>query len=240
MLPEISQKEKLRRANRELEAFVYSAAHDLRTPLTAIIGFAEFLRDTCGDALDETARKALSEIEDQGNRMAAMLEDLLTLARMGVWEPPQDLVDVSEVVYQVLSEQRSEIAEVGLDVRPGPLPSAWVPRTMLYQVFSNLIRNAIRYAGETSGFIEVGGERQGASVRFFVRDHGPGIPVEERQRIFELFQRGSTGKGTQGTGAGLAIVRKIAQLGRGKAWVEETPGGGSTFWVEFRDSPLDR
>jgi signal transduction histidine kinase len=108
---------------------------------------------------------------------------------------------------------------------------------MLYQVFSNLIGNAVRYAGETGGFVEVGGERQGERVRFFVRDHGPGIPVEERQKIFELFHRGSTGKGTHGTGVGLAIVRKIAQLARGKAWVEETPGGGSTFWVEFRDSP---
>ena len=229
--------EKLQRANRELEAFVYSASHDLRTPLTAIIGFAEFLQDAYGSALDDTARKALSELEDQGKRMAAMLEDLLTLARMGVWEPPQDLVDVSEVIHQVLSEQQGEIAEARLEVGSGSLPGTRVPRTMLYQVFSNLIGNAVRYAGETDGIIEVGGERHGERVRFFVRDHGPGIPVEERQKIFDLFHRGSTGKGTRGTGLGLAIVRKIAQLAGGKAWVEETPGGGSTFWVEFMDFP---
>jgi signal transduction histidine kinase len=86
----------------------------------------------------------------------------------------------------------------------------------------------------------VGGERQHNRVRFFVRDHGPGIPPEERDRIFDLFYRGSTGKHLKGTGIGLAIVQKIARLYQGRVWVEETPGGGATFWVEMTDesSPM--
>jgi PAS domain S-box-containing protein len=229
---------RLQRANRELESFVHSVSHDLRTPLTAIIGFAEFVRDSHGNALDDSARKALSEIESQGARMAAMLEDLLVLARMGVWERPREPVDVNEVVLQVVSEQKRKITQVGVEVRRGSLPKVLIPETMLYQVFSNLIGNAVRYAGKMGGTIEVEGKRQGERVRFFVRDHGPGIRAEERQRIFELFQRGSTGQLMHGTGVGLSIVQKIARLSGGDAWVEDTPGGGSTFWVEFKEAPL--
>jgi signal transduction histidine kinase len=105
----------------------------------------------------------------------------------------------------------------------------------LFQVFHNLIGNAIRYGCKPGDIIEVGGERKAENVRLYVRDHGPGIPEEERDLIFEPFCRGTTGKDEKGTGIGLATVQKIARLYDGRAWVEETSGGGSTFWVEMVD-----
>ena len=100
-------------------------------------------------------------------------------------------------------------------------------------ILQNLIGNALRYAGREGSPIEVGGERLGKKVRFYVRDHGRGIPEEERNSIFEVFYRGSTGKDLIGSGVGLATVQKIARLHGGEAWVEETHGGGATFWVEI-------
>jgi len=105
--------------------------------------------------------------------------------------------------------------------------------TLLSLLFANLIGNAIRYAGGPHARIEVGGERGGGGTRYYVRDHGPGIALEERGRIFDLFYRGATAGKAPGTGIGLAIVRKIVRLYAGQVWVEETPGGGSTFCLEF-------
>lgn len=227
---------RMKEALRELDAFVYTVSHDLRSPLAAIIGFAEFLKGNHAEQLDGNARLALSEIEKQGERMTAMMEDLLALAQVGALPMPKEPVDVDAVVQEVLRELGSKLACAGLVVTREALPPARVPKTLLTQVFSNLIGNAIHYAGRDGGPIGVGGEREGEKVRFFVRDRGPGIPEEERRSIFDVFYRGSTGRDVSGTGVGLATVQKIGRLYDGRAWVEETPGGGSTFWIEMTDS----
>ncbi len=139
------------------------------------------------------------------------------------------------MVEEALADMGSLIAEAGVVTEKNPLPELRMPKTLLTQIFHNLIGNAVRYAGREGGPIEVGGERKGDLVRLYVRDHGPGIPQEERSRIFEVFYRGATNKKSPGTGVGLATVQKISRLYGGRAWVEETPGGGSTFRVELRD-----
>ena len=225
----------LREANRELDAFVYTVSHDLRSPLTPIIGYAEFLQSQYRESLDEQARNILEEIGRQGHRMLELLEDLLALAMVGHLERPVEPVDGNVAVQEVIMAFGSRLASLGLTVAAGDLPHLRVPKALLVQVFDNLIGNAIRYAGREGGPIEVEGERLGKRVRFSVRDHGPGIPAEERGSVFDLFYRGSAGKNVEGTGVGLATVQKIARRYGGQAWVEETPGGGSTFWVEVID-----
>lgn len=227
--------EELREANRELDAFVHTVSHDLRSPLTPIIGYAEFLQEHYRERLDEQAVTILAEIGRQGHRMLGLLEDLLALARVGHLDHPVEPVDVSEVVREVVLEQGSRLAAAGMTVETGPLPCLRVPKTLLTQLFDNLIGNAVRYAGCSGGPIEVGGEWRGGRARFYVRDHGPGIPAHERDRVFDLFYRGSTAGSVDGTGVGLATVQKVARLYGGRAWIEETPGGGSTFWVEMVD-----
>ena len=224
---------KLHAANQELDAFVYTVSHDLRTPLTPIIGFAEFLREEYADRLDARGIDILGEIEKQGEKMLALLEDLLVLARVGRIETPADEVDVTMVAQEVLDDLSDTIIQGGASVTLGPLPSLKVPETLLAQLFSNLIGNALRYAGGPGARIEVGGGRSDGRVLLYVRDHGPGIPAEERSLVFDLFYRGSTAGKSIGTGIGLATVRKIARLYDGQVRIEETPGGGSTFVVEF-------
>ncbi len=224
--------EKLEAANRELDAFVYTVSHDLRTPLTPILGFSEFLRENYREQLDEQGMDILDEIEKQARRMLALMEDLLDLARVGRIGKSAEPIDAHEVLNDVLVDLADLIASSGHCIKKEQLPATDIPKSLLYQVFDNLLGNALRYAGPMGGPIEVGGERHGRRVRYFVRDHGCGIPPAERSRIFQPFFRGDSGKNLTGTGIGLATIQKIARLYGGKAWMKETPGGGCTFWFE--------
>ena len=133
------------------------------------------------------------------------------------------------MVGQVLTDLAACLEERGATVEVGPLPPVTMPESLLTQVFSNLIGNGLCHGCPNGGRIETGGERDGRLVRFFVRDHGPGIPEAERERVFEIFYRGSQAKSGTGSGLGLAIIRKIAHHFDGRAWAEETPGGGATL-----------
>ncbi len=225
-------------AEEELEAFVYTVSHDLRTPLTSIIGYADFLRESCQDRLDEQVLNCLAKISASGEMMAMLMDDLLTLATVGKVQSPVEALDTRKVVNEVVYSLSEQISRVGGDVEVGDLPVVQVSKTHLVQVFDNLIGNAIRYGCKPGDVIEVGGERRGEKVYLYVRDHGPGIPIDERDRIFEVFFRGTISKSQKGSGVGLATVQKIAKIYEGRTWVEETSGGGSTFWVEMVDVPV--
>jgi len=203
------------------------------------MGFVDILRERCEKRLNEEELSYLNQINSSSEKMIALMEDLLILARVGQVERPVEAVDLAAVVTEVVAALTEQLSRNGLSVDIGALPFVRLPQTLLVQIFDNLIGNAIRYAGSDGGPIEVGGERRGKFVRFHVRDHGPGIDVKERTRIFETFYRGATSKRTQGTGVGLATVQKIARIYGGRAWVEETEGGGSTFCVEVVDEPTE-
>lgn len=229
-----ASEEQLRTANRELDAFVHTVSHDLRSPLTPIIGYADYLQTNCAERLADEEQAILKNIGQSGRVMDAMMEDLLTLARVGHLEPPAAPVDTGAVVDEILLELGGRLADAGVIPTRGTMPHLRISESLVRQIFSNLVGNALRY-GAAGGAVALGGERNGDMVRFYVRDHGPGIPEAERDRIFDLFYRGSTGKRIKGSGIGLAIVQKIGRLYGGRAWVEETPGGGATFWVEVAD-----
>ncbi len=225
--------EKLLRANRELDAFVHTVSHDLRAPLTPILGYVQFLQEQHSSTLDGAALEMLGEVRRQGERMLAMLEDLLRLATIGGLERPPVPVNCGEVLEEVLADLAAETGATKITVAMADLPDVLIPKTLCAQIFSNLVGNALHYAGREG--VEVRGERTGETVRLSVRDHGPGVPDEEKERIFELFYRGSTGRAVRGTGIGLATVQRIARHYGGSAWVEDAPGGGSIFTVELLD-----
>jgi len=175
-------------------------------------------------------------VERQSERAIALLDDLLDLAQVSHVKPGDKPTDVNMIVDEVVHEIALE-SEDNPEITSDKLPHTWLPETLVYQIFTNLIRNACHYAPLESGVIEVGCWEEKKIVTYFVRDHGPGVPFSDREKIFDIFYRGKTSKGKRGTGVGLAIVRKIALRCQGQAWVEQTPGGGATFCLTLPKIP---
>lgn len=227
--------EQLRVANQELDAFVYTVAHDLRSSLTPMISIPDILRERLMEQLGREENELLGCIEEMAVKMLNLMEDLLSLAQVGTIERPQKAVDPAGIIEQILNEQKEAIASLGLRIIHEGLPSVRIPATFLTQIFTNLIGNAIRYAGVRGSTITIGGSRRNNRIIFFVRDQGGGIPDGEKGKIFDLFYRGTTGRAKKGSGIGLAIIQKIARHYGGRAWVTNAPGGGSSFLVEMID-----
>jgi len=231
----LQQKEKLKKANSELEAFVSSASHDLRTPLSVIIGYTDYLKETVLKRPDEQILTCIKEMEGQATRMEALLEDLLALARVGYVKRPEEATDPNKVVKDVIVEINTQLVNKQVRVETTLLPKIHIPETLLSEVFKNLIANALYYGCKEGDTIEIGGEEGPGTALYYVRDHGPGIPEEERGQIFDMFYRGASGSTKKGTGIGLAIAKKIVGLYGGRIWIEGSPQGGSTFWFELSD-----
>jgi PAS domain S-box-containing protein len=223
----------LREANRELDAFAHSISHDLRGILAPVVTYMDLLQNTYGKVFDDQVMQILSEVERQSERAIALLDDLLDLAQVGHVTPAQYPTEVSKVVDEIINELLRE--ECGSrEFIKEKLLETWVPETLVYQIFANLIRNACHYVPLESGAVAVGCWEEKQNVIYFVRDHGPGISHNEREAIFDIFYRGKNAMGQQrGTGVGLAIVRKAALRCGGEVWVEQTPGGGATFCVSL-------
>lgn len=216
----------------ELEHCVRALAHDLRSPLVSLLGFARLLRQDYGAQLDETALHFLDRIEQAGLTMESLVEELLDFSRIGRTRERPFPVDSTAVLRQLQAElkPRLEAAEVRLELPEDP-PLVCCDRARLYQILSNLIHNALDHMGPCeSPVIRVSVQDVGGAHRISVSDNGRGVAPEDRERIFELFQRGP-GCARRGSGMGLAIVRKIAETHGGRAWVEDTPGTGATFHV---------
>jgi signal transduction histidine kinase len=220
----------LREANRELDAFAHSISHDLRGILSPVVTYMDFLRTTYCDVLDEQILQILSEVERQSERAIALLDDLLDLAQVGHVIQGKHLTNVNVIVDEVIQELIRE-NEDDREFKRMELPNTWLPEALVYQLFANLIGNAYHYTTKESGAIEIGCWEEGNNATYYVRDHGPGIPHNEREAIFDIFYRGKTAGKKRGTGVGLAIVRKVALRCRGEVWVEQTPGGGATFCI---------
>jgi PAS domain S-box-containing protein len=234
--------EHLSRTNRELDEFTHVVSHDLQEPVRSLISFSEFLAQDCGTELREEGRAHLAQITSSARRMRALISDLLILSRAG-----RSVGEFAEVDSRGLIERlritlagliRARQAEVHLQE---PLPNIWGDRERLHQLFANLVANGIKYNREPVPLVEVGArsEPDESFATFWVKDNGIGIDPEHHARIFDLFRRLHAREDFEGTGAGLAICRKIAQAHGGRIWVESQPGQGATFYVSLpRRSPL--
>jgi signal transduction histidine kinase len=230
--------EDLRRTNAELEHCVNALAHDLRSPLVALLGFSRLLRQDYGAQLDETGEHFLDRIEQAGRTMDALVHDLLELSRIGKAGERPAPVDPRLVLVQLHAELKPRLEAEGIELSlPEDPPTVTCDRTRLYQLFSNLIGNAIEHMGSCAQpRISVDVEDLGDAYRLRVSDAGRGIPREQHERIFEIYQTADPGRRRRGTGMGLAIVRRIAEAHGGRAWVESEPGRGATFYVTLAKS----
>ena len=229
----LEYRRRLQQTNRELDAFVSTVSHDLRSPLTPLIGFAELLEERYHDQLDGIGYDCIAEIKKTAEKMKDLLEDLLSLSRVGQMKLPDHPLDTTCIAKDVLLELADKILEHQAIITVDNLPEIRMPESLLIDLFRNLVGNALKYAAPQDPHIEISGQRFFNRIRFKVVDHGPGIIAVEREEVFEPFKRGSSGQGCSGTGIGLATVAKIARVFDGDAWVEKTRGGGATFIVDL-------
>ncbi len=219
----------------ELESTLGTVAHELRSPLVSILGFARLLERDCADALGDRGRHYLRRIEEGGRRMEGLLVDLLALARCHGVPGARAGADLREVAQEVAASLGPRFAERGVELHmPNHSLRAPCEPTALRQILCNLIGNALDHMGAPPNpRIEVEWSRRSGGVELVVSDNGHGVPPADRERIFRLFERGhpSPGGGTSGTGIGLAIVRRIVEAHGGRAGVDERPGGGAHFRV---------
>lgn len=229
----IETRRQLQQTNRELDAFVSTVSHDLRSPLTPLIGFAELLEERSEKQLDDIGRECIVEIKKTAEKMKDLLDDLLSLSRVGQLKVPDRPIDATLIAEDILLELADKVLECQAKVVIKKLPEVKIPESLLADLFRNLLGNALKYAAKSNPDIEVSGRKFFDRIRFVVADHGPGIAVAEREEVFEPFKRGSSSQGSVGTGIGLATVAKISRVFGGNVWVEETLGGGATFVVDL-------
>ncbi len=223
--------------NAELDTFVYSVSHDLKAPLVTIQGMAGLLLKEYGPQLPEDAARYLGRIQANTEQMERLIGDLLALSRIGREARAPAAVSLAEVVDDVAAGLASAMRERGVRMIRGDLPTVWGIRTHIEQVMGNLLGNAVNYLGDAAeASVEVGTVDRGALVECYVRDNGIGIDPAYHERIFEVFQRLQEVE-MDGTGVGLAIVKKIVQASGGRIWVESAKGQGATFRFTWPKGP---
>lgn len=214
--------------NTELERFTYTVSHDLGAPLLSIQGFANILREDLEHADKKNVETDLTWIEKSAAKMATLLNDTLQLSRIGrVTNPPED-VPFADIVKEALEQTTEQLKTSNVEITVADaLPAVHVDRMRIAEVLVNLITNSTNYMGEQSHpEIEIGVRADGEETVFFVKDTGKGIDKSQHEKVFELFYKED--ESSKGTGAGLAIVKRIIEVHGGRIWIESETGKGCT------------
>ena len=221
--------------NEELERFTYTVSHDLRAPLVTIRGFLGYLREDALKGNKDRIENDVQRIMEATNKMQELLQDLLELSRIGRMMNAPETLPFDSLVQDALEIVHGELDEQQITIQTQPnLPTVYGDRQRLTEILQNLLENAIKYMGDQpEPLIEIGqqGEEDGMPI-FYVRDNGIGIASEHQQRIFDLFTK--LDPETEGTGIGLALIKRIVEVHGGRIWVESEPGKGSTFYFSLQ------
>jgi signal transduction histidine kinase/sensor domain CHASE-containing protein len=219
--------------NIELESFIYTISHDLKTPIVTIDGFIGALREDFGSAMPKAAENYLDYMSGAAHKMGILIDDLLDLSRIGRLVGKR-----SKVPFGAIAREATETLEPNLKARgilvdiQENLPEVYCEKKRLGQVLYNLLSNAIKYIGRDNSAprIEIGAKEQDGQWVFFVRDNGIGIEERFFEKIFQIFERLPSARKEEGTGIGLAIVKRIIDYHGGRIWLNSEPGRGTTFF----------
>ena len=221
--------DELRKKNQELDEFTYVASHDLQEPIRKLISFSKLLKEDVGADLSEDAEKDLGFIVDAAERMRELIQALLALSRVGRSAMQSEPVSLDECAELALCALQLRIDETGAEIVHHPLPWVNGDKTVLTQLYQNLIGNALKFVSERKPVIELTAERDGETWILGVRDNGIGMKQEYADRIFKPFQRLHSRGEYEGTGIGLAICKKSVSRHGGNIWVESEPDAGCHF-----------
>ncbi len=221
----------LSETNIELESFAYSVAHDLRAPLRHLAGYSSVVLQDYGPQLDAQAQRYLEKIVDGAQRMGRLVDDLLSLSKVGRQDLALEPKALDSLLRQVLDELATEASGREIEWRIGDLFSAECDPGLIKQVFVNLLSNAVKYTGKRDhAVIEVAQMMQNGERVVFIRDNGAGFEMQYAGKLFGVFQRLHKAGDFEGTGVGLAIVQRIIRKHGGRIWAEAEPDRGATFF----------
>jgi len=224
----------LERANKELDAFSYSVSHDLRTPLRAINGYAIMLKEDYGPQFDAEANRIINNIVTNATRMGQLIDDLLGFARLGKKDLVLTHVDMQDLAHTVVNELLQNEDDKDYDIQITGLPAAEADAGMVRQVLINLVSNAIKYSSKKERpVIQIGGEDHDDHTVYFVKDNGAGFDMAYADKLFGVFQRLHSQEEFEGTGVGLALVKRIIDKHHGTIRAEGHEGKGATFYFHL-------
>ena len=228
-------------ANKELEAFTYSVSHDLRAPLRHVIGFTDLLQAGAASALDEKSRHYLTTIGDSAKRMGTLIDDLLAFSRVGRAELQRGAFSLEQTIKEALRELRQEMEGRDIVWKIAPLPEVQGDSSLLRLAWVNLISNAVKYTRtRPRAEIEIGCDSsQDHKTVFFIRDNGVGFDMKYVDKLFGVFQRLHRAGEFEGTGIGLANVRRIVHRHGGRTWAEGVVDSGATFYFSLPKSATE-
>jgi PAS domain S-box-containing protein len=225
----------LRQRTEELEGFTYSVSHDMRAPVRAIDGFTRILIEEYANSLDDEGRRLLDIVRQNTEKMGQLIDGLLALSRLGRERLVFSDVDMTELAKTAFEEQKAAAGgQRDISFRVEDLPVAFGDKRLITQVFQNLLANAIKFTRkEPAATIEVGGLRGPTEDVYFVRDNGVGFDMNHAQKLFGTFQRLHAANEFEGSGIGLATVRRIVDRHGGKVWAEAEPNKGARFYFSL-------
>jgi len=225
---------KLEASNKELQAFSYSVSHDLRAPLRGIQGFSNMLMEDCAEQLDSEGQRYVEIIRSEVERMGQLIDDILSISRISRQEMRQARINMEEMVKEITEETERLHPDRSIDWKIGELCPASGDTVLVQQVLRNLIGNAVKFSEkEDPAIIEVGCESDSGRNVYFVKDNGVGFDEKYKDKLFGVFQRLHAEDEFEGTGVGLAVVKRIISRHGGKVWAEGRPGCGATFYFSL-------
>ena len=226
--------ERLSLAYEELDTFSFTISHDLRTPLSSIKSYAELLL-TSNKSIDDNAKKILTRIIVGTDKMNFLIKEILNYSRVGRVDIEFSPIKMDRMLNEIQREVISALNPPNLEFEIGETPDIAGDSVMITQVFTNLINNAVKYSSRSNpSKVKVAGVENGDEVIYSVSDNGVGIDVNYYSRVFELFKRMDNVKDFEGTGVGLAIVKRIVEKHEARIWFESTLGSGTIFYISFK------
>ncbi len=224
----------LEATNSELEAFTYSVSHDLRAPLRHLAGYSQMLKKNSGSKLDESGSRYLEVILEAAERMGDLIDNLLAFSRLGRADMRKITVDPNQLLQTVIADLEDETRGRKIRWSIGELPGVKADPALLQMVFTNLLSNALKFTrNRRQSEIEVGCSGNNGELVVFVRDNGAGFDMKYADKLFGVFQRLHRADEFEGTGIGLANVRRIILRHGGKTWAESRDGEGATFYFSL-------